>query len=291
MEALHEPAGAVGPGSTLLRLEGPDALPVLHRISTAFLEDLVPGQARATLFCDFRARLLHRAIVAVASDGAVWLLRDDAPGFTLADHVMRHVFRERVTVTDRGAGRCVRAVPGGVSLAWGTLREADGVPLAVQVEAGDALSVDLGPVIEPDDAMERARIVAGRPRHGHEIAPEFTPFEINRAAEVHLSKGCYTGQEALQRLVTYHSVRRRLAVVGGEGEAPATPADVHAIGGDPAHARAGRLTSAVAEPLGGWIGLAVLRHEACEPGAALQANSGRLVQVIPFPLERPQGLP
>lgn len=282
------PAGA---GSTLLRLEGPDALGVLHRISTAFLEDLAPGQARATLFCDFRGRLLHRAIVAVTSDAAVWLLRDDAPGGPLAEHVDRHIFRERVTVSDRGAGRCVRAVPGGVSLAWGALREADGVPVAVQVEAGAALSIDTDAAIEPDDAMARARIEAGLPRHGHEIAEEFTPFEIGRAHEVHLSKGCYTGQEALMRLVTYHSVRRRLARVTGTGEAPATPADVRAIGGDPAHARAGRLTSAVREPLGGWMGLAVLRHEACEPGARLEVEGAPLVEVAPFPLTRPQGLP
>src|SRR2546427_12639350 len=99
--------------STLLRLEGRDALAVLHRLSAAFLDDLVPGQARATLFCDFRGRLLHRVIVVVTSDRAVWLLRDDAPGAALAAHLDHHVFREDVRVSDLGAGRWVRTVPGG----------------------------------------------------------------------------------------------------------------------------------------------------------------------------------
>src|SRR5205809_6240655 len=89
------------PLSTVLRLEGRDALPLLHRISTQALLDLRPGSARATLFCDFRGRLLHRAVVAVTSDGAVWLLRPDAHGAELAAVVERMVFRDDVVLEDR----------------------------------------------------------------------------------------------------------------------------------------------------------------------------------------------
>jgi tRNA-modifying protein YgfZ len=282
---MHREAAPTA-ASTLLRLEGRDALGVLHRISTAFLDDLVAGQARATLFCDYRGRLLHRAIVAVTGDGAVWLLRDDAAGAALAAHIERHVFREDVRIAELGAGRWVRAVPGGVSLAHGTLRAVDDVPVAVQVDAGSALSVDLEPVIEPDLGAERARIDAGRPRHGHEIAEAFTPYEVHLAHEVHLSKGCYTGQEALLRLVTYRSVRRRLARVGGAGEPPAVPCDIGSADGT-----VGVLTSAVTGVGGEWSGLAVLRHEACEPGVALTAGDRILGAAAPFPLTRPFGLP
>ena len=274
------------PPVTLLRLEGRDALGVLHRLGTAHLEDLEPGQARATLFCDFRGRLLHRAVVAVTSDRAVWVLRDDAPAGPLAAHIDQHVFREDLRVADHGAGRHVRAVPGGVALVHGTLREADGIPVAVQVDAQFALAIDTEPAIEPDEAMARARIAAGRPRHGHEITEAFNPFEVNLSHEVHLSKGCYTGQEALQRLVTYRSVRRRLVRAQGPGEPPAVPCDVHH--GD---ARAGVVTSAVPEPLGGWTGLAVLRHEVIDAGARLEVDGAPLEAIEPFPLTRPAGLP
>src|SRR5689334_24827944 len=47
------------------------------------------------------------------------------------------------------------------------------------------------------------RIRAARPRHGHEVTSSFTPFEVGLAHEVHLDKGCFTGQEALMRLITY----------------------------------------------------------------------------------------
>src|SRR6185503_16493845 len=132
--ATQAPAGAAGHGaSTLIRLEGRDCLSVLHRISTASLEGLEPGQARSTLFCDFRGRLLHRAAVAVTSDGAVWLLRPDAPAAELIEHVEHHVFREEVTISDRSAGHRVRLDFDTGDAPPETLAEADGIPARVRL--------------------------------------------------------------------------------------------------------------------------------------------------------------
>ena len=134
-------------------------------------------------------------------------------------------------------------------------------------------------------ASEIDRIRAGSPRHAHEIAEDFTPFEIGRPHEVHLSKGCFTGQEALMRLVTYRSVRRRLALVAGPGAPPEAPADVTRDG-----ARAGRLTSTVADGAG-WLGLAVLTHEAADQPDGLECAGVAITRVDAFPLTRPLGLP
>src|SRR5258706_14781603 len=78
---------------TLLCLEGRDALALLHRISTQSLLDLAPGQAAATLFCDFRGRLLHRAIVAGTGDPVAWLPRADAPALPPAGFLPPVPFR------------------------------------------------------------------------------------------------------------------------------------------------------------------------------------------------------
>jgi folate-binding protein YgfZ len=275
--------------STAIRLEGRDALTVLHRISTQSVADLPPGGARATLFCDFRGRLLHRAIVARAADGALWLLRDDAEGASLAAYVDRHVFREDVRIEDRSDALAVWVPVHDVPLIAGSVRERGGVPEAVRVDEGVALEV--GPARPAGIADERARIEAGRPLHGHEIAEEFTPYEVGLAHEVHLDKGCFTGQEALQRLVTYRSVRRRLARVEGRGEAPAPPRDVASLG-----EKMGRLTSAVAAPspeaADRWIGLAVLRHEAIDEVRPLEVEgAGPVGQPHAFPLTQPLGRP
>ncbi len=285
-------ASAGAAACTVLRLAGRDALGLLHRLSTASLADLAPGQARATLFCDFRGRLLHRAVAAVTGDSAVWLLRDDAPAGELAAYLDRHVFREDVRLADLSAGRTVRRVPaGGGTPAPGALMERDGAPLAAAAEPGFVLEVRAGAAhgdaFPPAGPLAEARrIRAGLSRHGHEIAGDFNPFEVGLAREVHLAKGCYTGQEALMRLVTYRSVRRRLVLLEGEGAPPAVPADVTRAG-----ASAGRATSAApGDP--GWVALAVLAHEACEPGTALAvAGAGAVAAIRPFPVERPPGLP
>lgn len=240
------------PPRTALRLSGRDALALLHRVSTNALLDLPAGGSRATLFCDFRGRLLHRAQVVHAPDGGVWLLRGDADGAPLAAFVDRFVFREDVRIEDRAD-----------AFAWTVEGVAWGGPLA-----------------------EHERIARGLPRHGAEIAEAFNPYEVNLAHEVHLAKGCYTGQEALQRLVTYDSVRRRLVRFAGDGPPPAAPQDV--LGATAAGARpAGVLTSSSARPEGGWVALAALRHDAAGPLAL--ANGTPLGEPAEFPATAPLG--
>src|SRR5205085_4691451 len=159
--------------TTLLRLEGADALAVLHRISTQFVNDLAPGRSRWTLFCEFRGRLLHRVAVARTADGALWLARDDAPGAELLAHLDKHVFREDVRMADRGDRFSVRTIDRG-ALEPGTVRERDGVPELIAPDEGTALAISPGKMAHPHaDEDELARIAAGRPRHGHEIAIDF----------------------------------------------------------------------------------------------------------------------
>jgi folate-binding protein YgfZ len=269
--------------STLLRLTGRDALSLLHRIGTQAVDDLRPGRARATLFCDFRGRLLHRALIGVAADGAVWLLRDDAPGDALAAFLDRHIFRDDVQIEDRSAEVPVRWVPGDERLAPGTIAERDGLPLALRIGAGETLMVGDPSAGGGSPLDPRARIRAARPGHGHEIAEAFTPYEVGLSHDVHLDKGCFTGQEALMRLITYQSVKRRLVRVGGAGAAPAVPADLAADG----HA-AGVLTSAVADSED-WLGLAVVRNELCDPPRALSVAGTSTDVVEPVALSRPLG--
>lgn len=253
-------------GSTALRLAGRDALDLLHRISTNALLDLPPGSTRGTLFCDFRGRLLQRAVVARTADGAVWLLRADAPAAPLAELLERNLFREDVRVEDR-SDEAPLALARDAAPGIAACGEERGVP--VRIATADGVVLVRG-AAAPDAAAYVAR---GLPRHGHEIVEAFTPFEVNLAHEVHLAKGCYPGQEALQRLVTYASVRRRLARVRLAGPPPATPAEVRAAG-----ARAGTLTSAAADG-DGTIALAVLATEALAAGAALALADGRALEV------------
>jgi folate-binding protein YgfZ len=273
-----------GAASTVLRLEGRDALALLHRISTQALEDLSPGAARYTLFCDFRGRLLHRAAVAVTDDAAVWLLRDDAPADELAALLDRSVFREDVRVRDLGGELEVHGVPAGARPEAGSVRERGGRPEGIHAEDGRALAVVPAGSAHPEPD-ELRRIRGGWPRHGHEIAEAFTPFEVGLARDVHLSKGCYTGQEALQRLITYGSVRRGLARLEGAGPPPAAPGEV--LLEDRA---VGRLTSSVADG-DGWVGLGVVSLAVARGSDRLRAGGSPVRVFDPIAAVRPLGLP
>ena len=269
-------ASTDGPPTTALHLEGRDALPLLQKISTNTLLDLPSGGARPTLFCDFRGRLLHRVLVYLTRDRTVWLLRDDAPGAEMAAFIDRHVFREDVRIADHSARLPVSRNP-----TITATREEDGVPRQV-VHGDDRL--EIGRARASD---ERERILAGRPAHGHEIVDAYNPFEVGLGDEVHLDKGCYTGQEALQRLVTYRSVRRGLARVEGRGRAPEVPAPLEWNG-----ERAGAITSAADDGDDRWIGLAVIRSERLERGEVpILAGAPLLSPPVALEAPRPLGRP
>ncbi len=272
--------------STLVRLSGRDSLDLLHRLSTHDLRALSPGRCRTTLFCDFRGRLSHRVTVAVTADGSVWLMRDDAPGSDLASHLERHLFRENVRIEDLSSQLPVRGTASSL-LEAGRISEREGRPQQAQVDPD--FSLELGEPIPPASERERARIAAGRPAHGHEIHPDFNPFEVGLGDEVHLSKGCYTGQEALLRMVTYGGVRRRLVRVRGRGPLPSAGAELTRDG-----RRAGKLTSAVPEEgaKDSWIGLAVVRFDPDPPKAPLDLPDGARIEAIDLlPSPAPAGLP
>lgn len=262
--------------STALRLSGRDVLPLLHRTTSNALAELIPGNARVTLFCDFRGRLQHRALVAVTNDGAVWLLRADAPGAELAAAVDSMVFRDDVRIEDR-SGEFSVVLADAEPDARGVLLERDGVPLVAAAGDGTLLALD-GREALPDPV----RIARLRPQHGHEIAEAFNPFEIGLGHEVHLAKGCFTGQEALQRLITYDSVRRRPAHVQLGAPGTTLPCDILGRG-----ERLGVLTSR-----SGRDGFAVLRHEAVVDPSELTLGDGTPVEILAAPEPaRPLGRP
>jgi folate-binding protein YgfZ len=281
-------APAPDDASAALELHGADVLALLHRVSTQKLDDLTVGEARLTLFCDFRGRLLHRVAVARTQD-AVWLVQDDAPGAALAAFVDRQVFRDDVKIHDRSAEFAVVALastpdgPAGViEPPRGPMAVAagDGVVLVLTARGSGAPRLDRA-------ARERARISLGRPGHGREIVAEYNPFEVGLGGAVHLDKGCFTGQESLMRLVTYDSVRRQMVRVTGAGSAPAVPAEISGEAGS-----AGTLTSAIDdESPGRWLGLAVLRHEFVEAGRPLEVDGRALAEVHRLEMRRALGRP
>ena len=131
-------------------------------------------------------------------------------------------------------------------------------------------------------ALETARIEAGIPRYGADIEEKTLPQETGQFRAISFDKGCYPGQEIVERIRSRGHVNRRLVgLMAAPGEALRAGTSVQAGGRD-----VGRVTSAAHSPgIGRSIALAYLRREAAEPGAEVSVD-GVPAEVAPVPFPR-----
>ena len=102
---------------------------------------------------------------------------------------------------------------------------------------------DALPVSAP--ALECLRILEARPKYGVDIRDRDLPQETAQTHALHFAKGCYLGQEIVERIRSRGQVHRQFMAFRLTGELPATlPAPLEA-GGKPA----GEITSAALIPL------------------------------------------
>jgi folate-binding protein YgfZ len=123
----------------------------------------------------------------------------------------------------------------------------------------------------PRATAEDARIVRienGRPRYGEEITERYLVQETDQLRAVNFSKGCYLGQEIVERVrsrAQIHRVLRRLEIDTSEPPAAGTKLK----SGD---ADAAEIASAVYSPaLGKTVALAYVRTPFAEAGTRIDA--------------------
>jgi tRNA-modifying protein YgfZ len=129
--------------------------------------------------------------------------------------------------------------------------------------------------------LDVLRIEAGTPQWGAELDDTVIPLEAGlRSRAISETKGCYTGQEVIIRILHRGHVNWLLrGVLLGDAPTPERGAELHNAEGR----KLGRITSAAWSPrLGQTIALAYVRREV-EPGTALVlgAASARVVE-LPF---------
>jgi folate-binding protein YgfZ len=94
-------------------------------------------------------------------------------------------------------------------------------------------------------SLEAFRIAEGIPAYGIDIAERDLPQETSQMRALNFNKGCYLGQEIVERIHSRGSVHRRLRHLELSGPAPAAGTELILDGG----AAAGRITSAAEVPL------------------------------------------
>jgi len=124
-----------------------------------------------------------------------------------------------------------------------------------------------------DSELELARLRALRPRLDHEITTAANPLELGMRDAVAENKGCYPGQEVIEKIVALGAPARRLVRIEGHGPAPSEGTPVSANG-----VEAGTVTSSVAEGAG-YLALAVVRKTHAQAGLELSLPDSRTASI------------
>lgn len=281
----------------VVTVTGPDRLSWLDSISSQRVTGLAPGSSAETLLLGNTGRIEH--VLRVFDDGvSTWLLVEKAETQPLIDWLNSMRFMLRVEVADRSAEYAVMgtlgepalsaAAPNDVPLVWrDPWREVvtGGYQYSTSTEhpaldwtyseiiidratMADAATLPHAGVL----ALEALRIAAWRPRFATEVDEKSIPHELDLLrSSVHLTKGCYRGQETVAKVHNLGRPPRRLVMLHLDGSEAVLPDE-----GDEvflAEKSVGHVTSVARHFELGPIALAVVRRMT-DPEATLTIPVG-----------------
>ena len=290
-------------------VSGQDRLSWLHSMTSQQLMGLRPGECVETMLLDPNGRI-ERVIRLVDDGERAWLLVDEGSAAPLTEFLMRMRFALRVEVQDLSAEYAAvlafegpaaealrsmvpviewrdpwaRVLPGGVQYARG---EHPGESWsAVQfVFSRDRLEEVVGLVrtgsvrVAGSLALDALEVRAWRPAQHGDVDDRSIPHEFDwMRTAVHLTKGCYRGQETVAKVHNLGHPPRRLVLLhldGSGGELPVAGALVYRAGeaADPESRPVGRVTRSALHHEWGGIALALLKRSVPED-ADLELRSG-----------------
>jgi folate-binding protein YgfZ len=138
------------------------------------------------------------------------------------------------------------------------------------------------------EALESLRIEAGVPRYGADFGEDTLPLEAGLLNALSFTKGCYVGQEIVERARSRGHVNWKLVGLIVEAGAPPAPGEKLLDEGR----EVGEVTSSCVSPtLGKTIALAFVRREVSESGTRVALGSGAHALVAPLPFYRREGRP
>ncbi|MEO8130891.1 MAG: glycine cleavage T C-terminal barrel domain-containing protein [Bryobacteraceae bacterium] len=294
-EALHQSAAWLNVSSRgKIAALGEDRARLLHAMTSNHIQQLEPGQGCYAFFLNAQGRILGDVHVFCRPD---FLLLDTEPETRrkLFEHLDKYIIADDVALEDRTDSLVAIAVEGpnaaallasmgapipeadDAQLEWGTRlvvkTSLTGQPgFTVIAPAGEKpeviAAVELaGAVAATAEDFHVVRIENGKPRYGEEITERYLPQETGQMHALHFTKGCYLGQEIVERVRSRAQIHRHLMRVQIDGsEIPAAGTKLTADGKDSAE-----IVSAVYSPsLGKVAAMAYVRTDFARDGSTVQ---------------------
>ena len=236
--ALTRAAGLVDRSHReIVRIAGEDRLSWLHSLTTQDLQHLEPGTGAQALVLSPQGHIEHH--LTLADDGtAVWAHVEPGTAGALLAFLQSMRFLLKVDLDDVSSDFAVLTLmgpqrpadpPDGTVVAMPDAFGMDVVVPRDRLSQIAATVADGGAAVAGLSAYEALRIAAHRPRFGLDTDHKTLPHEVGWIeTAVHLTKGCYRGQETVARVHNLGHPPRRLIMLHLDGSEDRLP--VH---GDP----------------------------------------------------------
>ena len=235
-------------GRGKIKLAGEDRARLLHAMTTNHVQQLTPGTGCYAFFLNTQGRILADVNILCRPDYILLDLETETRE-KIYQHLDRYIIADDVTLEDLTPETATIAIEGPKSA---SVLEAAGAPVPQEeystIEWGSRLVARLNttgsagflvfaPVAEKEnliaqiqaagavagdaEAFRAVRLEHGKARYGEDLSERFLAQEANQPQALHFSKGCYLGQEIVERVRSRGQIHRILMpLVLGTKEPP-----------------------------------------------------------------------
>jgi folate-binding protein YgfZ len=298
--ALLRSAGVFDLGyRTILRATGKDRVRWLNGMITQTVKGLTPGQTGYSLVLNPQGRIQGDADLYVHED-ALLLETDKSQAERLLTHLRRYIIMDDVKLEELDAATTAIGIAGPRAAAIleqlgasapeaGTFRAATPAGNDVTLVGAYSPVVARYEIHVPEEhvltlwnallnagatacgaaALDDLRVLEGVPAFDVDFSDKQLPQEAGLVRALNYTKGCYIGQETVERIRARATLHRSLRQFALEGTAPA-PGPGEKIEIRQGDAAVGELTSVATIALPGWrttVALGIARVEALDNAA------------------------
>ena len=299
------------PQTGWIRVTGDDRVRWLNGMVTNAIKDLAPGQGNYSFVLNAQGQIQGDLTAFAAEPDALLLEANAGQVPTLLSLFDRFIIMDDVHLQDLSHTRFGLLVAGPRAaslLSQIGLPAAESTPIAIQraawrgnatidiisaysplvprfelwadeithsalaAELASAADLIAGGLVDAD-ALDHLRLLEGTPSYGIDITPKNLAQETGQTRALHFSKGCYLGQEIVERIHSRGNVHRTFTAFRLEGTLPSLPASLTSL-----DKPIGELTSALSIPLPNspmLIGLGIVRREALDRPAPILYTTPR----------------
>ena len=302
---------------TLLSVTGPDSVEWLQGMLSNDVAALGPGDGTPAAVLNIQGKIL--ADVRVFRDADGFLLDLNEPlAAGIVEHLNHYLIADEVEISDRSGDLAMLSIQGaGAETALTGLLNAVALPAAdlahaeLECPVGRLRVIRASHTGEPGfdivattrdilatvslpaasdiawighEARQTLRIEAGIPLYGVDMDADTLLLETSLDNAISFTKGCYLGQETVERIHSRGHVNRRLTGLKIEGDVVPDPGDP-LLDGDRG---IGRVTSATASPRTACpIALGYVHRDHLAPGSPVtiahgDATMAAAVHTLPF---------